>query len=130
MVGGKSKGIAIDPFVGRGRDLSRAITHVLGAKQPLTTRQISKNVTNIPEFKGTSCSTVNKKVRDLEEHGYVKKTQVKERVGGITNYYELTPRVYLAKYGDSNSARDLFDVSDEDALIILADLINAKNKRI
>jgi predicted transcriptional regulator len=123
----RSVGIAVDPFIGRGGALNRAITNVLGAKQPLTTRQISKHVANIPEFKGTSCSTVNKRVRDLEKNGYLKKAQVKERVGGITNYYELTPRVYLAKFMDSNSAKDVFNVSNEDALIILADFINAKN---
>lgn len=123
----KSEGLAIDPFIGRGGALNRAITNVLGAKQPLTTRQISKHVANIPEFKGTSCSTVNKRVRDLEKNGYLKKAQVKERVGGITNYYELTPRAYLAKFLDSNSIQEIFQhISDEEALIILADLIKAR----
>ncbi len=116
----------LDPFVGRGAALNRVITDILGVKEPQTTRQISKNVINIQEFKNTSCSTVNKRVRDLEKHGYLKKAQVKERIGGITNYYELTPKLYLAKFLDSNSVDDLFEnISDKESLIILASLIKA-----
>jgi predicted transcriptional regulator len=123
----KSEGIVLDPFVGRGATLNRAIFYVLGANQPQTTRKISKNVTNIPYFKGTSVSTVNKRVRDLERHGYLKKAQVTERIGGLTNYYELAPKAILAKFLDSNRAEDLFEnISDEAALIILGDLVNAK----
>ena len=68
-------------------------------------------------------------MRDLEKNGYLKKAQMKERIGGITNYYELTPKAYLAKFLDSNSARDLFEnISDEVALIILADLVKARKE--
>jgi len=72
----ESKGIVVGPFVGRGASLNRAIIYVLGAKQPQTTRQISKSVKSIPDFRGTSTSTVNKRVRDLEKHGYLRKGQV------------------------------------------------------
>jgi len=89
----RSKGIAVEPFVGRGADLSRAIVRVLEAKQPQTTRQISKAVTGFPDQKGTACSTVNKKVREIEKKGYLQKVQVNQRVGGITNYYQLTPNL-------------------------------------
>lgn len=130
MVWDESKGIVVDPFVGRGASLNRAIIYVLGAQQPQTTRQISKNVKNIPDFKGTSTSTVNKRVRDLEKHGYLRKVQVLERVGGITNYYMLTPQAYLMKFLDTNHASELFtDLSDEMATIILADLIKAKEEK-
>jgi predicted transcriptional regulator len=78
---------------------------------------------------GTGCSTVNKRVRDLENHGYLKKTKVTERVGGLTNYYELTPKAYLAMFLNAHSPEELFDhISDEAALIILADLINAQKE--
>lgn len=123
----KRKGIALAALTKRGAALNRAIIRVLGAKQPQTTRQIGKNVAAIPEYKDTRCSTVNKRVRDLEKRGYLIKSQVKERVGGVTNYYELTPKAYLAKYLDLNSVEDLFEhASDEAALIILATLIDAQ----
>ncbi len=123
----KSKGIVLSPFIGRGRTLNRAIIQTLEGNQPQTTRGIGKNVTNTKRLKGTRVSTVNKRVRDLEKHGCLKKAQVKERVGGITNYYELTPKAYLARFLDSNSVEDLFEnISDEAALIILGTLIGAR----
>jgi DNA-binding PadR family transcriptional regulator len=126
----ESNGIAVEPFVGRGAALNRAIFYVLGCKQPQTTRQISKSVKSIPDFKGTSTSTVNKRVRDLEKHGYLQKVQVTQRVGGITNYYELTPQADLNKFLDANKALDLFTgLSREMATIILADLIKAKEEK-
>jgi predicted transcriptional regulator len=87
-------------------------------------------VKSIPDFKGTSTSTVNKRVRDLEKHGYLQKVQVTQRVGGITNYYELTPQANLNKFLDANKALDLFTgLSREMATIILADLIKAKEEK-
>lgn len=124
MAWDESRGIALGPFVGRGAPLSRAICYVLAIKQPMTTRQIGKNVRAIPYFKDTRYSTVNKKVRELEKQGCLKKTQTKERVGGLTNYYELTPQAILKKILDSNSAEELFgNKSDEEALILAANLI-------
>jgi len=121
------KGIPLQPFIGRGAALNRAIISTLEDKQPQTTRQIGKNVTSTRKFKGTSLSTVNKRVRNLEEQGYLSKTQVKERIGGPTNYYQLTPKAYLARFIDSNSIEDLFEkISGETALILLADLANTK----
>jgi DNA-binding PadR family transcriptional regulator len=123
-------GIPVEPFVNRGGPLSRAIFNVLGVKQPLTTRQIGKNVRNIPYFKDTRYSTVNKKVRDLEKHRYLKKTQVTQRVGGLTNYYELTQYANYKKLLDSTSREELFEnKSDEEALILSADLINTKQDK-
>jgi len=43
----------------------------------------------------------------LEETGYLSKAAVKERPGGIANYYELTPKAYLAVFFDSISVEDL-----------------------
>ncbi|MCL4429300.1 MAG: hypothetical protein M1167_00970 [Chloroflexi bacterium] len=126
----ESKGIALDPFVGRGAALSRAIIYVLSLVQPQTTRQIGKNVTNIPEFKDTSASTVNKRVRDLAKNRFLRKTQVIKKVGGLTNYYELTPKVMLRKLLNSNSPEDTWNkLTDEEELTILAILINAKNRK-
>ncbi len=120
------KTIKLWPFTRRGAKLHRAIFRILGDKQPQTTRQIGKKATSFPRLKGTSLSTVNKSVRNLQQHGYLNKTEIKERVGGITNYYELTPNAYLAKYFEIKSEEDLFeDISGEAALIILADIVYA-----
>jgi predicted transcriptional regulator len=102
----------------------------LAIKQSLTTRQIGKNVTNIPYFKDTSLSTVNKKVRDLEKQGYLKKTQTIQRVGGLTNYYELTQRAKYKTILDSNEKEELFEnKSEEIEQMLLAALIKAKQNK-
>ncbi|GEM_PF-1835295 len=126
----KSKGIVVDPFVGRGAPLNRAIIYVLGLKQPQTTRQISKSVNSIPEFKDTSTSTVNKRVRDLETGGYLAKVQVTQRVGGITNYYQLTPNAELSQYLDTHAANEIFTgLLGDDASTILVDLKRAQLRK-
>lgn len=126
----KSKGIAVEPFVGRGADLSRAIARVLQAKQPQTTRQIGKAVTSVPDQKNTTGSTVNKKVRDLEKKGYLQKVQVNQRVGGITNYYQLTPNMELAVYLDTHTGKELFaGIKVQDAAKILAYLKKAQETK-
>jgi predicted transcriptional regulator len=77
-------------------------------------------------MKHTSYSTVNKRVRSLEESGYVRKAAVKERPRGLTNYYELRPKVYLAKFLNSTNMENLIgQVNDETALAILGALIDA-----
>lgn len=127
---GKSKGIVLDLFTGRGASLNLAITNFLGVKQPQTTRQIGKNVTSIPDFKDTSLSTVNKRVRALQEKGYLKKMETKERVGGLTNYYALTPKANLEIYFYFHREDNIFgDLTDESAELILAHLIYGKKNR-
>ncbi len=130
MAWDESKGIAVDPFIGRGAPLNRAIIYVLGLKQPQTTRQISKSVNSIPEFKETDRSTVNKRVRDLETRGYLSKVQVTQRVGGLTNYYQLTPNADLSRHLDTHTANELFTgISPEDAKKILEDIKKAQRKK-
>jgi hypothetical protein len=126
----ENKGIAVDPFIGKGAPLNRAIAFVLGIEQPQTTRRISKNISSIPFFNGTSLSTVNKRVRDLERRQYLKKAQVNQRVGGITNYYQLTPNLELAAYIDTNTPKELFtDINKDDKTTILAAFKKAQERK-
>ena len=55
---------------------------------------------------------MNKRVRSLEDSGYVKKVEVKERPGGITNYYESSPKALLAAFFDSSAIEDLLSRID------------------
>ncbi len=56
--------------------------------------------------------------------------QINQRIGGITNYYELTDNAHLSQFLDQNPANDIFiGIRSEAAMIILADLINAKQIR-
>ncbi len=126
----EKKGIALWAYRIRGAKLHRAIFRLLGAKQPQTTRQIGKTVANLPLLKNTSASTVNKSVRNLQQHRYLNRTHATERVGGPTNYYELAPKAYLAMLLEAHSEEELFEHnSDEDTWIIIADLIWAMRKQ-
>jgi predicted transcriptional regulator len=120
----KAKNTQVQVFKGREANLNRAIIQVLGIKESQTTRALHKRVVEIKGMKYTSYSTVNKRVRNLEERGYVRKVDVKERLGGITNYYELRPKAYLAKFFDSTTVEELImQANDETALIILGMLV-------
>lgn len=124
------RGIAVEPFIGRGAPLNRAIVYVLGILQPQTTRQIAKNVRAIPYFKQTSVSTVNKRVRDLEKHMYLVKVQVTQRLGGLTNYYQATDKLELAYFVDTHTSKELFtDISMKYAGIIFYDLKKAQETK-
>ena len=113
-------------FKGREARLNRAIIQVLGAEEPQTTRQVRKKITQIRGMKHTSYSTVNKRVRSLERSGYLRKAAVKERAGGITNYYELRPKAFLAFFLNSTRMEDLVgQVNDTTALTLLGAIINA-----
>lgn len=126
----QKRGIALWAYRIRGAKLHRAIFHLLGAKQPQTTRQIGKTIGNMPLLKGTSASTVNKSVRNLQQHGYLNRTQATERVGGPTNYYDLAAKAYLQMLLEAHSQEELFENnSDEDTWIIIADLIWAMLNR-
>jgi predicted transcriptional regulator len=117
----------ISVFKGREARLNRAIIQVLGGKEPQTTRQLRKKITQIKGLNHTSYSTVNKRVRILERSGYLRKASVKQRPGGLTNYYELRPKAYLAKFLDSTNIENLFEkVNDQTALTILGALIDTK----
>jgi len=119
----------ISVFKGREARLNRAIIQVLGAKEPQTTRQLRKKITQIKGLNHTSYSTANKRIRSLEGSGYLRKAAVQERTGGITNFYELTPKAYLANFFNSTNLEDLIErVNEASALTILGSAILAVEK--
>jgi len=115
-------------FKGREAKLNLAVIQAFGAEEPQTTRQLHQKIIQIKELKHTSYSTVNKRVRNLEQYGYLRKASVKQRPGGLTNYYELRPKAILAKFLESNTIEYLFEkINDESALAILGVLIGTKD---
>ena len=113
---------------GREARLNRAVIWAFKTEEPQTTRQLHQKIIQIKELKHTSYSTVNKRVRSLEQSGYLRKASVKQRSGGLTNYYELRPKAILAKFLESNTIEYLFEkISDESALAILGVLIGTKD---
>ncbi len=122
----KAKGTQLSVFKGREARLNRAIFQALSRREPLSTREICKSVARIRGLKYTSYSTVNKRVRSLQESGYLTKVAVKEVPGGIANYYALTPRVYLAAFFNAINVEDLLaKIDSASALSVFAELVSA-----
>ncbi len=123
----RSRGTELSVFKGREARLNRAIFQVLIPEEPQSTRELHKRIIRIKGMRGTSYSTVNKRVRSLEGSGYVKKVEVKERPGGITNYYKSSPRAHLATFFDSTTIEDLLSrIDDATAKALLQELVRAK----
>ena len=126
-----SETVRLSVFKGRESSLNRALIQALVSKEPQTTNQLFTKIAIIEEFKDISYSTVNKRVRSLEQSGYIKKVLVKKRAGGLSNYYELRPKVYLAQFLASNNIYKLFEQADDQlSLTFLAAFIKAKNQEL
>ena len=127
----KRETVRLSVSKGREASLNRALIQALISKEPQTTNQLFTKIAIIEEFKDISYSTVNKRVRSLEQSDYIKKVLVKKRVGGLSNYYELRPKVYLAQFLASNNIYKLFEQADDQlSLTFLAAFIKAKNQEL
>ena len=118
----RSKGTELSVFKGREAKLNRAIFQALALKGPQTIYDIHKRLRTMRGLRYTHYRNVNKRVRDLQNTGYVKEARVKGTKAGFeATEYELTARAYLALMLDSIKLEDLLSRMDEDvALEILA----------
>jgi DNA-binding PadR family transcriptional regulator len=71
--------------------------HILALKDPQTIYDIHRELKTRRALRHVRYASVNKRVRSLEESGYIKKTGVKKTKAGFeASIYELTARAYLA----------------------------------
>ena len=121
----KAKSGRISVFKGREARLNRAIFHTLALKDPLTIYEISKEVKAQRGLKQTKYTNINRRVRVLEEYGYIKKVGTRKTQAGFqTSLYQLTTRAYLAILLNRVNLDTLIQkASEESILAILAALI-------
>jgi DNA-binding PadR family transcriptional regulator len=87
----------ISIFKGREAKLNRAIFHILALKSPLTIYEVCKEVRIQKGLKHTKYTNVNRRVRRLEEQGYLEKVGTrKTRAGFQATLYQISIRGYLA----------------------------------
>ncbi len=112
-------------FKGRKAKLNHAIFHVLAGEGPHTIYDIHKTVKTKRRLKHVRYPSVNKRVRSLEETGYIKKIGVKKtKTGSEAIIYDLAARAYLAMLLNSIKLDKLvMEVDEVAALIILGDII-------
>jgi len=122
---GKAKSGKLSVFKGREARLNRAIFHTLALKSPQTIYDIHREIKTQRGLRQTRYANVNKRVRALEESGYIKNVGIKKTKAGFkASIYELPPRAYLAMLLNFVNLDDLLTTVDEaTALAILAAII-------
>lgn len=116
MVRKKCKGTELSVFKGREARLNRAIFQALATKGPQNIYEIQKQTRSTKGLKNTRYPSVNKRVKVLEEMGYIKKASVRKAKSGFeTSIYELKVQAYLAMLLDSFNLEDLILQLDEEA---------------
>ena len=124
----KRKTGRISVFKGQKARLNKVIFHILALKGPLTIYDIHKTVKTHRRLRHVRYASVNKRVRSLEESGYIKKMGVKKTKAGFEAIiYELTARAYLAILLNSINLDELVTRADEaTALTILGTITRAQ----
>ena len=111
----KPKNTRLSVFKGREAKLNRAIFQALALKGAQTIYDIHKQVRTFRGLKYTYYGNVNKRVRALQQQGYVKEANIKSTKAGFeATEYELTTRAYLALMLDSTNLEYLLNRMDED----------------
>jgi DNA-binding PadR family transcriptional regulator len=121
----KRKNGRISVFKGRKAKLNRAIFYVLAGKGPHTIYDIHKTVKTQRRLRHIRYPSVNRRVRSLEETGYIKKIGVKKtKTGSQAIIYDLTAKAYLAILLNSIKLDKLvMQVDEVAAFAILGDVI-------
>jgi hypothetical protein len=108
-------GAKLSVFKGREAKLNRAVFQSLALKGVQTIYDVHKHVRTCRGLKDTYYGNVNKRVRALQQQGYLKEVSIKSTKAGFeATEYELTTRVYLALMLDSISLEYLLNRMDED----------------
>jgi predicted transcriptional regulator len=122
----KTKTERLSVFKGREAKLNKAIFHILAHKSPLAIYDMHKEVKAQKGLRQTRYASVNKRVRFLEESGYIKKTGIKKTKAGFqASTYDPTIKVYLALMLDFIDLEELLQIEDSRAHTLLAIILDA-----
>ena len=122
----KAKSGRLSVFKGREARLNKAIFHVLALKSPQTVYEISKEVKAQRGLKHTKYTNINRRVKVLEQYGYIKKVGTRKTQAGFqASLYQLSARAYLAILLNRVNLDNLIQkTSEESILAILATLVS------
>lgn len=114
----------ISVFKGRKARLNKAIFWILATKGPLIIYDIWREVRTQKDFAYIHYNVVNRRVRALEEQGYIEKDgERKTKTGFVVPLYQLTARTYLAILVNRTNLNDFIKkASDAGVLTALAAL--------
>jgi len=87
----------VSVFRGRDARLNKAVFWILAQQGTLTIYDLWRRLRTQRDFAYIPYNTVNRRVRALEEHGYIEKSGEREtKTGFAAKLYQLTNRAYLA----------------------------------
>lgn len=126
----KCKGTELSVFRGREAKLNRAIFQILSSKEQLTIYDIYKELKQQKLKKTLRYSSVNKRVRALEQSGYLVTFSVRRTKAGFNAVlYCLAKKACLAIVLGSISFDNFIDqVDDQSAEVLLAVIIDYRKK--
>jgi DNA-binding PadR family transcriptional regulator len=108
----------ISVFKGRDARLNKAIFWILAQQSPLTIYDIWRKLRTQRDFAYIPYNTANRRVRALEEHGYIEKSgERKTKTGFIAILYQLTARAYLAILLNKINLDDFLTKASEDNVL-------------
>jgi hypothetical protein len=112
----KGKGTELGVFKGREARLNRAIFQTLSIKGAETIYEMHKNVRAARGLRRTHYGNVNKRMKALEQLGYLRIVRVQHTKAGFDALvYELTTKAYLVHLLNSISIEELVNQIDENS---------------
>ena len=114
----KSKGTKLQVFSGREARLNRAILQTLTIEFPLIIYDISKRIRNVRGLRHTKNTNVGRRVKALEQQGYVEIAGSRETQSGSQGIlYQLTTRAQVALLLTKISMEVFIEEADEEMLV-------------
>jgi len=108
----------ISVFKGREAKLNFAVFHVLALKGPLIIYDIHKEVKAQKGLKHTKSTNVLRRIRALEESGYLEKAGTRKTLPGYERVlYKLSSKTYLALLLNKINLDSFIQTADEDTII-------------
>jgi hypothetical protein len=108
----------ISVFKGREARLNFAVFHILALKGPQTIYEAFKEVKTQKGLKNTKYTNVNRRVRILEESGYLEKVGTRKTQAGFqATLYQITARAYLAFLLNQINLDNFIATADEATVI-------------
>lgn len=111
-------------FMGKEARLNLAIFEVLAKDSPQTIKELRTQVIKQKSLEETYYASLTKRLRSLQETGYVKKIQP-VKPGSNLQFFELRIKAYLASFLKTYSIQNIVDKStDQQAASVLLVLLN------
>jgi len=113
-------------FKGREARLNKIILLILGRECCLNIWQVYKRVSETRGFRHTRYHVINRRIRDLEQEGFIEVTMVKETPQGQkVKYYQPTTKTHLAFLLNTINLDQLIQSANNTEIITLLAALSA-----